>query len=311
MSAFENGHSIAIDLLHKNHPELLLSHSAEEWDAPEEGGPSIEWHSGIVPRKSLKPAPIFVIGFPRSGTTLIEQVLAAHPKLDTLDEIVAIDRAIHELQQIGCQYPESLPTLSDSELDRAESGYWHEVSKHHHINDSCRVVDKYPFNLVKLPMIYRLFPDAKIIMMLRHPLDCVLSCYMQKFRLNKGTVMWATLETTAELYRRAIGAYLWHKNKLDINVLEVKYELLVNDFNNTVASILEFIEVPWDSAVLDFNTVASGRGRISTPSYSQVVQPVYAQAIDRWKYYAPYLKNAAKHVEPYISYFDYINLSEN
>lgn len=305
MAAFQEGHGIAIDLLDKNHPELLLPQPAEDWDAPDEGGSGFDWQATLAPRRSLKPAPVFVIGFPRSGTTLIEQVLAAHPALDSLDEILAVDRAIHELQLLGNRYPESLGTLTDAALDRAEAAYWHEVDKHHPVNAVRRIVDKYPFNLVRLPMICRLFPDAKIIMMLRHPLDCVLSCYMQKFRLNKGTSLWATLESTAELYRRAMGAYLRHKAVLGAHVLEIKYEVLVSDFERTVADVLTFIGEPWHPSVMQFNKAAAGRGRISTPSYAQVTQPIYAQAVGRWKGYEHYLGAAETLVEPFIRHFEY------
>jgi len=305
MAAFQDGHDIAIDLLRRNHPDLLLPQSAEDWDASTEGGAEFDWPSTMVPRQSSHPAPIFVIGFPRSGTTLIEQVLAAHPRLDSLDEILAIDRAIHELQLLGNHYPESLNTLTDAALERAEAAYWHEVGKHHQLNPASRIVDKYPFNLVRLPMIRRLFPDAKIIMMLRHPLDCVLSCYMQKFRLNKGTSMWATLESTAELYRRAMGAYLRHKSVLGVNTLEIKYETLVSDFERSVADVLAFIDEPWHPAVMQFDKAAAMRGRISTPSYAQVAQPVYAQAVGRWKSYEQHLRKAAAIVEPLIEHFGY------
>lgn len=304
-TAFDAGHRIAVDLLHTNHPELLSAQPPEDWENATGAAQPPRWTPTPGERRCELPSPVFVVGFPRSGTTLIEQVLGSHPNLSTLDEVVAIDRAVHELNVLGHPYPECLADLDASLLDRAEAAYWHEVRKHFHGDPSRRIVDKYPFNLVRLPMILRLFPDARIVMMLRHPLDCVLSCYMQKFRLNKGTPMWATLESTATLYHRAMSAYVRDRDMLQAPILELKYENLVRNFEPNVRALVDYIGEPWDDRVFDYSLTATARGRISTPSYAQVTRPIYTDSLARWKRYRRYLQTAAALVAPYIEMFDY------
>jgi len=306
MNAFERGHDIALDLANKSFGELAQADAREDWDAPVDGAPERFWKPDThIERKLQRDAPIFVIGFPRSGTTLMEQVLAAHPALGSLDEILAVDRAIHELGRLNHSYPACLSEISEAVVARAESAYWHEVDKHYLGLPGTRVVDKYPFNLVRLPMIVRMFPGAKVVMLLRHPLDCVLSCYMQKFKLNKGTFSWATLGRTADLYQRAMSTYFRHKQAIGADVLEIKYEDLVSDFEGNVRKVLEYIDVPWNSAVLNYSDVATRRGRISTPSYAQVTEPIYRSAVDRWRNYEHELQSVATELAPLIRKLGY------
>lgn len=305
MAAFHRGHVIASEQVNRLYGGQIVDDEREDWDEPESGGPEFSWPPKNPVRRPLRAQPVFVIGFPRSGTTLMEQVLAAHPAMDSLDEVLAVERAIHELRQINCAYPASLAQLTEPLIARAEAAYWHEVDKHYTGPAGSRIVDKYPFNLVRLPMIYRLFPDAKVIMLIRHPLDCVLSCYMQKFKLNKGTFSWATLAGTARLYQRAMRAYLRHKDVLNANVLEIRYEDLVSDFDGTIRRALDYLDEPWDPAVTRYAQSAACRGRISTPSYAQVTQPIYSDAIGRWRHYSRHLEAITEQLELYVEHFNY------
>lgn len=307
MSAFNQGHEVAIRMMETNFPGLDGAMPAEDWERSDSLElPALHWrHDSPRIRTSARPQPIFVIGFPRSGTTLIEQVLASHPNLYALDEVLAIERAIHEFKALGFRYPEALFEPNQAQMDRVESAYWEEVDLHATAPAGKRVVDKYPFNLVRLPMIYRLFPDAKVVMLIRHPADCVLSCYMQKFKLNRGTFYWATLESTARLYDRAMSAYERHKRAIGANVLEVRYESMTEDFEPTVRRIVEYVGEPWDQCVLDYSSTARKRGRISTPSYSQVTEPIYRRAVGRWEHYRRHLEPVLPLIQTHIDRLGY------
>jgi Sulfotransferase family len=154
-------------------------------------------------------------------------------------------------------------------------------------------------------LIWRVFPDAKFILAVRHPCDVCLSCFMQNFALNQAMATFYSLESTAALYAKVMGLWQQYVQKLPIRYHRIRYEDLVSNFEHETRRLLDFLEVGWDDAVLQHTEHARKRGTISTPSYHQVTQPIYQHAKYRWKRYAKQLESVMETLQPYIEYFGY------
>ncbi|WP_130617496.1 sulfotransferase family protein [Dyella amyloliquefaciens] len=231
-------------------------------------------------------SPVFVVGFPRSGTTMLEQMLDAHPGLASMDERPFMQAVAERLQQHGVLYPEHLWKLSEDDVDELRRYYWQLVSRAVTLAPGQRIVDKNPLNLLHLPLIVRLFPKAPVILALRHPCDVILSCYMQNFRSPGFQVLCSSLDRLARGYVNAMRFWVHHEALLKPPVLRLRYEDLLDDFETMVKRIGDFIGVEDATPLLRFHEHAQQKGFISTPSYSQVTQPPNKRAVGRWKRYA-------------------------
>lgn len=232
--------------------------------------------------------PAFLVGFPRSGTTLLERMLDAHSQLDVLDERPALEVAIEQLRAAdgwpGDDLDKGLCELAPSSIEASRRRYWNEVQRH--LQPQGRLVDKYPLTMTRLPYVARLFPKADWILLLRHPCDCVLSCYMQAFGSNGGAKAFATLESTARTYV-AIMEW-WHEQRAysPARVHTLRYEDLVGNVGEELARLMDFLSLSAEQQQFSFDNLAASRNRrINTPSYSQVVQPLNAGAVGRWRSY--------------------------
>jgi len=152
-----------------------------------------------------RPPPHFVVGFPRSGTTLVEAILASHPAFVTSNEAPLISRRIRGFDR---DYPQVLQTLGAPELAELRAAYWRDAEATlPGLTPDRRLIDKQPWNLVEIPFIARLFPGARIVTVLRDPRDVCLSCFQQYFALNAGNVHFLTLGGAAAIYAQTMG--LW------------------------------------------------------------------------------------------------------
>jgi len=259
------------------------------------------WHTAPAVSDSRQP-PVFMLGFPRSGTTLTQQILASHPALATLDEKPTIDAVL----ALVPGYPNALAGLGADQVTSLRQTYFDAVATYVDADTSAgRVVDKMPLNIAYVPLIMRLFPEAQIILNVRHPMDACLSCFMQNFIVNSAMANFFTLEDAAALYAKTMA--LWQKS---VQVLApdyhvVRYEQLVGDFDTETKSLLNFLGVEWDPAVQDYAEHAKSVGRIFTPSYQQVTEPIYERARYRWQRYADDLKQIEAPLEPFIEHFGY------
>lgn len=251
--------------------------------------------------------PIFLVGFPRSGTTLLEQVLDAHPGLQALDEKPAVEFMRLAVEQLPGGYPDALDTLTESQVLTLRDGYFSTVAKYLKLEPNARLVDKYPLNMVRLGIIQRIFPNARFILALRHPCDVCFSCFMQNFTLNDGMVGFHSLESTAAIYDRVMA--LWERQVplFQPNVHVLRYEDLVEDFQGEIEQLLSFLDLPWTDAVLDYAQHAIRRGMITTPSYHQVVRPIYKDSKFRWLRYGGYFSDALPLLEPWLQRFKYVS----
>ncbi len=250
-------------------------------------------------------SPIFIVGFPRSGTTLLEQTLDAHPQLVSMDEQPFLRRAADQMQSFALEYPAELGKLTADQLQRLRAEYWQRVEKKTQLQAGQRLVDKNPFNLLRLPLIRRLFPNAQTVLIIRHPCDVLFSCFAQHFRAPDLAMLCRDLPTLADGYRRSIDYWYEQLPLLQAATYELQYETFVGDFPAQVRRLTEFLELPWDDALLAPADHARRKGYISTPSYSQVVEPVSNKPVGRWKNYERHFQSVLPELESYFRRWDY------
>jgi hypothetical protein len=155
-----------------------------------------------------------------------------------------------------------------------------------------------------LPVIHRLFPSAKIILAVRDPRDCVLSCYQQRFGMNAAMYQMLRLDTAATYYDAVMALVRASRTALPLDVHEVRYEGVVGAFDETVGALLSFLGLGWDDAVRNYAETAKRR-TIATPSSAQVVQPIYASAKGKWRNYRRFLEPVLPVLEPWVAAFGY------
>jgi tetratricopeptide (TPR) repeat protein len=249
-------------------------------------------------------SPTFMIGFPRSGTTLLDTILRSHPAISVVEEKPMVGAMIKGFKKR--QTIEVLNALSESDVLGLRNAYFDELKNHLGRDDDGKlIVDKLPLNITHIGLIHRAFPDAKFILVLRHPCDCVLSCFMQTFKLNDAMANFLNLEQSAKLYAAVMELCSVYRQKLDIDLHVVKYEDLVQDLEGTCKPLIRFLGLEWDDNLHNYQKIALQRGSINTPSYSQVVQPLYTRASGRWTHYRKQMEPVLPVLQPWIEAFDY------
>lgn len=245
-------------------------------------------------------SPIFLVGFPRSGTTLLDTLLMGHPKLSVAEEkpmLSLIAREIGGYEQLG--------HLSEAKLCELRRLYFEETRKHVPDLGNRILVDKQPFAILDAPMIHRLFPNARFIFAQRHPCDVVLSCFITRFEPTYGLASFTTLEGTARIYGEIMRFWAKCRAVLPLIVHLVRYERLVEEAEAEMRALVAFLGLEWDDGLLDHSATAARRRFINTPSYSQVVEPLYDHSIGRWERYREQMQPVLPLLEPWAAAMGY------
>lgn len=250
-------------------------------------------------------APAFLIGFPRSGTTLMEQILDSHPGIQAMEEKPAVSRMVTRALEMLDQKACALADLHEDQLLELRQLYFTEVAQHVVLQPGNLLIDKMPLNTVMVPIIARVFPTAKFILAIRHPGDVALSCLMQSFATNASMANFFTLQGTVQFYTQVMGAWLHYAQQLPLQVHPIRYEDLIEDVPTQSRALLDFLGLSWDDAVLQHTEHARQRGAINTPSYHQVVQPIYQRSKYRWKRYEQHLGAVLPLLQPFVEQFGY------
>jgi tetratricopeptide (TPR) repeat protein len=246
---------------------------------------------------------VFLVGFPRSGTTLLEQALAAHPQVTALEEAPTLAEARREFMATP-EGLERLARLAGSEADRWRADYWR-VVREHGADPAGRVfLDKAPAGTSDLPLIARLFPRAKILFAVRDPRDVVLSCAMNAFQMNALTYAFTSLADTAACYDAAMVLARDYRRILPLDVREVRYERLAEDFAGEVRAIAGFLGLAFDPAMTDPAAAARSRS-VRTPSATHVRSGVDRRGLDRWRAYAAELAPVGEALAPWVEAWGY------
>ncbi len=246
---------------------------------------------------------VFVIGFPRSGTTLLEQVLASHPQVTTLEEQLTLTPAIDAYLDPPTGV-EALADMDEATADHWRRDYWARV-RGFGVEPAGKVfVDKQPFYTLWLPLIGKLFPRARILVVRRDPRDVVLSCFRKPFRMTPVTYELMDLERSARLYAGAMDILDLFLDRASNPRMIYRHEDLVDDFDGVSRGICAFLGLEWTERLRDFAATARGR-RILTPSASQVVRGLNRDGIGAWRPYAPMLEPAAAILDPLAEAYGY------
>ena len=263
-----------------------------------------KWPSSKLSESSGNP--IFIIGFPRSGTTLLDTILSSHPSIEVIEEKSMVPKLIGSLNELTKNKLENLKDISNDQVITLRNNYFKNLSSHIKDKDNSKLyIDKLPLNIIYTGEILRIFPDAKFIISLRHPCDCVLSCFMQTFEINNAMANFLNLEDSAKLYDHVMKLWTQYISVFDINYHEVKYENLVKDLEKTIKPLLKFLELPWNDNLLEFSKTAKQKQQIKTPSYDQVIKPIYSEASGRWKMYEKQISIIYPILKPWIKKFSY------
>jgi Flp pilus assembly protein TadD len=248
---------------------------------------------------SGRPTPAFLVGFPRSGTTLLDTMLMGHPGVEVLEEEPTLRKASAILPF------EDLSNASGEQIREARKEYFRVAAEYVPLANGKLLIDKNPLSMNALPTIKRLFPDARIVLAMRHPCDVVFSCYATNFKLNDGMSNFLRLDTAAELYDLSFTYFEKARDLLGLPVHTVIYENVVQARESELKSLLEFLGLDWNEDVLDHQATAAKRGRIKTASYAQVGQPIYTQAAGRWVNFRKHLEPVLPTLEPWLAKFGY------
>lgn len=249
--------------------------------------------------RDSRPSPVFLVGFPRSGTTLLDTMLMGHPSIEVLEEEPTLHEAFRTINH------NDLPNATDEQIRTARDGYFATAASLTQLKPGNLLIDKNPLAMNALPYIRRLFPDARIILALRHPCDCVLSCYVTNFNLNDGMASFTQLDTAAELYDLSFSYFERAQELMPMPTHKVVYENVVADRARELRALFEFLELDWHDAVLDHQSTAMNRGRIKTASYAQVVEPIYKRSAGRWQNFRKHLDPVMPVLGPWAEKFGY------
>jgi tetratricopeptide (TPR) repeat protein len=275
------------------------SRNAQTVDA----GADVSRHGQAVDAGTDVSGHVFLLGFPRSGTTLLEVVLDGHPRVVSLDEHELLTESVREYMR-NPQNLDELTWATEADLDRGRKAYWDRV-RDGEVEVAGKVfVDKYPMNTLKLPVIARLFPNAKILFAYRDPREVVLACFRRRFKMNAATYELLTLPGAAALYDVTMRFGELMRPVFGSHWREVRYESLVADFAGETRAICEFLGLEWIAGMDDFAQRARERQR-STPSTAQLARGLDRTGNVHWHHYRAALEPFLPGLEKWVRRFGY------
>jgi tetratricopeptide (TPR) repeat protein len=246
------------------------------------------------------PEPVFIVGFPRSGTTLLDTIIGSLPATHVLEEQPLLPEIEH---RVGSA--DRIATLDAAAIFELRARYVAHLLRIAPDSAGKRIVDKHPLHMTRMPLIHRLFPTAKILFVERHPCDVVLSCFMANFKLNAAMRSFTDLEEAARTYDAVLTAWRAARDGIKLDVHPVRYERLVSAPEAEVRAALMFLGARYDPAILDTVNAARERGPVRTASYAQITEPIYQRSVARWERYRDELAPVLPILEPWVSYLGY------
>lgn len=254
-------------------------------------------------RRSGATAHVFLLGFPRSGTTLLEVILEGHSGLVSLEENESMIDAVDEFARQPHDV-ELIASASLATLERLRDAYWRHVAAAG-VDVRGRVfVDKNPLNTLKLPLIARLFPDAKILFACRDPRDIVLSCFRQRFKMSAPIYELLSLEGAARYYDVVMQLAVRFTSMLPLSVCLIRHEDVVTDFMREMTRICGFLGIEWHPGMGDFSLRVKNRETL-TPSTAQLVKGLSTEGLGQWRRYRPFLDGVLPVLDPWVKRFYY------
>lgn len=254
----------------------------------------------IAPQRSPATRHVFLLGFMRSGTTLLHQVFASHPDVESLEE----RETLADLTTGGMAELAALTHLKSDDLSRSRATYWQRVRALGAKPDGKIFLEKQPFNILYLPLIATLFPSAKIIFVVRDPRDVIFSCFRRHLEVKPTTFELLTLQGAAHFYDRVIQLAETCRAKLRLDVHECRYEDIVSDFETRVRAMCRFLGMEWNEAMRAFGEGARSR-TIRSVSSNQVRRGLYSEGVGQWRRYEKQLMPIFPILRPWVERFCY------
>lgn len=261
--------------------------------------PAERWSSKAVSRV---PGHVFLVSFPRSGTTLLSHVLGAHPEVTALDEkrtlattldLAASDAGLDRFTQ-----------MSEDALDHHREAYWRRAAACGFKGTERVLVDKMPLNTVNLCLVAKLFPQAKVVFALRDPRDVVFSCFRRRFDMSRQHYELLTLKGTAVYYDAVMGLGEIAREKLALPFFDIRNEDLVADFDAATRALCGFLGIESDVALARYAERAAARD-IATPGAAQIARGLTRDGIDRWRPFASHMTDVLPILAPWVARFGY------
>lgn len=252
----------------------------------------------VPPAADAPRDPVFIVGSPRSGTTLLDTLLTALPELQVFEEQPILATVEHA-------FPGLAEEIDPGRIAAARALYFSTAELLQGAADGRRVVDKMPLHMVKLPVIERLFPAADVVLVERHPCDAVLSCFMANFSPNHAMQSYTRLDEAAKTYAAVFENFSRARALLPLRVHAVRYERMIADLEAEMRPLLAFLGLEWRDEVLDNQASAARRGAVRTASYAQIGQPLYQRAVGRWERYRQHLEPVLPILDPWIERLGY------
>ncbi|NVK18312.1 MAG: sulfotransferase [Methylocystaceae bacterium] len=246
----------------------------------------------------------FFVGFPRSGTTLMEQMLKSHSKIVTTDEkspfeyLIQQERKGRTLQQIWDEWREK-------DLRWQRIRFWQIVDEFgFHVDKDGLLVDKLPLNIVWAPFIRLLFPGCPLIVAYRDPRDVCLSAFIQKFSLNNAMANFLDWNQTGQTYDQVMSVWEVAKDTLGGKYLEYRYEDLIDEFEQTIKQVIDYLGLSFEEGIYEYRKLTQQRD-VNTPSYREVINPLNKDAIKRYKNYPDQIDQISPYIQKWVAKFGY------
>jgi Flp pilus assembly protein TadD len=277
----------AVNAEHRKTLAYTFERDAAVFDAIEASWPSVAAAPATDPPQD---APIFVVGMPRTGTTLVDRILSSHPGIESAGELQAMPLAVKKAAGTRSRTvldPETIAAAATSDMGAIGRDFL-QMARHHLRDPACRFTDKFPGNFQYVGFIARALPSASIVCLRRHPMDTVLSNFRNLFASSSRYYDYSyDLLDIAAYYARFDRLMALWRDVLPGRVLEVRYEDLVADQEGETRRLLAHCGLEWSDACLEFH---SNSAPVSTPSAAQVRRPIYRDSVARWKRHAEVLE---------------------
>ncbi len=249
--------------------------------------------------------PVFLIGFPRSGTTLLDTILRTHKSIEVIEEKLLVEDLMNQLNHYIYNDLINLNSMNNNIIKKLRDLYFKKREDVVDFKNNSIVVDKLPLNIIYTAELNKIFPKAKFIFALRNPYDSVLSCFMQPFLPSNAMSNFYNLKDASNFYDLIMNLWDKYQQNLNLNLKTIKYEDVVNNFDTSIKGLLKFLDVEWTNDLRNFHLTASKRGIINTPSYNQVNKPLYKESISRWKNYSDKFSDIDLKLERWVKKFNY------
>jgi tetratricopeptide (TPR) repeat protein len=249
---------------------------------------------------------VFLVGFPRSGTTLLEQVLASHPEVVALEERPTISPMVWDFFK-DAEGLDRLTKLTDVEIAELRETYWANVRSFGVEPEGKVFVDKMPLTTIWIPLIARLFPDAGILLVRRDPRDVVWSCLRRRFKQNAFMYEFTDVVRAAQFYSGVMTLAEIYQEKVPLRFHIHVHEQLIANFDAETRALCDFMGVPWTERMRDFVATAKSRD-VRTPSAPQIMKGLNASGVAQWRDYAEGLAPAMPYLAQWVEKFGYADV---